>query len=213
LVLIIITASVLIGFDFIILGLSVFLPALSCLVILAFFQDIKTSKDNQSKDNDTNGKELSNSDDPSKKLLKEIQELTTLVERKTREAEQLSLKLKNRRDVKILQRIAQLQLTLEFSRKMMALGKIDAVNALQEVELEFVSALEEIGIKAFPIEPGTKLRELPSGAFELIKAEPLEQPDLAGTVKQVHQSAIIYQDSEGQIHFLIPAKIDAYKLY
>lgn len=145
-------------------------------------------------------------------LLKEVAELTALVERKTKESEQLAAKLKDRRDTKILQRVAQFHLALEFNRKMMAAGKMDEAKALREVELELEAALEELGIKPYPIEAGMKLRDLPNGAFELLKAEAPETPELAGTVKAVHQSAVTYRDPDGHTHFLIPAKLDARKL-
>lgn len=142
----------------------------------------------------------------------EIQALTKLVAAKTREMEALAAKLKDRRDLKILQRIGQFQHALDFNRKLMLAGKLDAAGAIKEIEAELEAALDELGIAPFTIEIGTKVRDLPEGSFELIDGVKPPSADLAGTVCKVRQRALVYKDAAGLTHFLIPAKIDAYKL-
>jgi hypothetical protein len=145
-------------------------------------------------------------------LRKEVLELTALVDVKTREVEQLVAKLKDRRDIRMLQRIAQLQHALDFNRLMLSKGKMDAARGLQELEIELESALGALGIVVHAIEVGAKVRELADGSFELVGADAAPSPELGGTVKAVRQVALAYTDNEGNRHFLIPAKIEAYKL-
>lgn len=145
-------------------------------------------------------------------LSREIEALTKLVAAKTREAEALAAKLKDRQDLKILQRVAQFQHALDFNRELMVSGKLDAMAAVKEIEAELEAALDELGIAPFPIEVGANIRKLPEGSFELIDSCSPPSPALAGTVSKVRQRALTYKDSTGQAHFLIPAKIDAYKL-
>jgi hypothetical protein len=145
-------------------------------------------------------------------LGKEVLELTALVDVKTREVEQLAAKLKDRRDIRMLQRVAQLQHALDFNRLMLSRGKIDATRGLQELEIELASALDALGILVHNIEVGSTVRDLPDGSFELVGADPAPSSELAGTVKAVRQVALVYNDPEGKRHFLIPAKIEAYKL-
>jgi hypothetical protein len=146
------------------------------------------------------------------KLREERDALARLANDKSREAESLAARLKDRRDIKILQRVAQFQHVLEFNRLMMNSGKIAPDAALREFEFELESSMDTLGIKVHPIDVGAKVRDLPNGSFELINGEPPSSPELAGTVKAVRQSALTYTDPEGNTHFLIPAKIDAYKL-
>ena len=146
------------------------------------------------------------------RLSEENDALAKLANSKSREAEILSAKLRDRRDIRILQRVAQFQHVLEFNRLMMGTGKIAADEALREFELELESAMDSLGVKVHPIEVGSKVRDLPNGSFELISGELPSTPEQAGTVKAVRQSALTYTDPEGKTHFLIPAKIDAFKL-
>lgn len=131
---------------------------------------------------------------------------------KSNQVDSLSAKLKDRKDLRILQRIAQFQHTLEFNRFMLSNGKMDLATALEEIERELESTLYDLGIKTYSIKVGMLVRDLPSNSFELLNALSPSSPELSGTVKTVRQSALTYTDNEGKMHFIIPAKIDAYKL-
>lgn len=113
---------------------------------------------------------------------------------------------------RILARLASIRETAEFTRRIVANGKLDEKEAFNQLTMEIEDAFNDLGLEILQISPGTKVSELPASGFTAISAEEASNPTLAGTVKESLCDAIYIKDGEGRRAFVAPAKLKLYKL-
>ena len=112
-----------------------------------------------------------------------------------------------------LSRVCSAYETANFIRKSISAKKMSNQDSVQELLIEIDSMFNDVGLQIFTIEMGEKISKLPYGSFEILGAAEIpESPNSAGTVKEAISSAVYVTDSNGQPHFIAPAKIRAYKL-
>jgi hypothetical protein len=112
-----------------------------------------------------------------------------------------------------LSRVCSAYETANFIRKSISTKKMSNQDSVEELLIEIDSMFNDVGLQIYTIQIGEKISKLPYGSFEILGvAEMPESENSAGTVKEVISSAIYVTDSNGQPHFIAPAKIKAYKL-
>jgi hypothetical protein len=113
---------------------------------------------------------------------------------------------------RILARLASIRETAEFTRRIVANGKLDEKEALNQLTMEIEDAFNDLGLEILQISPEIKISELPAAGFTAVSAEEASDPTLAGTVKESLCDAIYITDGEGRRAFIAPAKLKLYKL-
>ena len=113
---------------------------------------------------------------------------------------------------RILARLASIRETAEFTRRIVANGKLDEKDALNQLTLEIEDAFNDLGLEILQVATGTKISDLPAAGFTVVSAEEASDPILAGTVKESLCDAIYITDGEGRRAFIAPAKLKLYKL-
>lgn len=113
---------------------------------------------------------------------------------------------------RILARLASIRETAEFTRRIVANGKLDEKEAFNQLTMEIEDAFNDLGLEILQISPGIKISELPAAGFTAVSAEEALDPALAGTVKESLCDAIYIKDGEGRRAFIAPAKLKLYKL-
>ena len=112
-----------------------------------------------------------------------------------------------------LSRVCSAYETANFIRKSISTKKMSNQDSVEELLIEIDSMFNDVGLQIYTIQIGEKISKLPYGSFEILGvAEMPESENSAGTVKEVISSAIYVTDSNGQPHFIAPAKIKAYQL-
>jgi hypothetical protein len=112
-----------------------------------------------------------------------------------------------------LSRVCSAYETANFIRKSISTQKMSNQDSVEELLIEIDSMFNDVGLQIYTIQIGEKISKLPYGSFEILGvAEMPESQNSAGTVKEVISSAVYVTDSNGQPHFIAPAKIKAYKL-
>ena len=113
---------------------------------------------------------------------------------------------------RILARLASIRETAEFTRRIVANGKLDEKEALNQLTMEIEDAFNDLGLEILQVATGTKISDLPAAGFTAVSAEEALDPALAGTVKESLCDAIYIKDGEGRRAFIAPAKLKLYKL-
>jgi len=113
---------------------------------------------------------------------------------------------------RILARLASIRETAEFTRRIVANGKLDEKEAFNQLTMEIEDAFNDLGLEILQLSPGIKISELPAAGFTAVSAEEALDPALAGTVKESLCDAIYIKDGEGRRAFIAPAKLKLYKL-
>ena len=113
---------------------------------------------------------------------------------------------------RILARLASIRETAEFTRRIVANGKLDEKEALNQLTMEIEDAFNDLGLEILQVATGTKISDLPAAGFTVVSAEEASDPILAGTVKESLCDAIYITDGEGRRAFIAPAKLKLYKL-
>ena len=108
-------------------------------------------------------------------------------------------------------RLATIQDTASFTLKLVAEGKLNEKDALEQIRMELSSAMGDLGLEEHRIKVGDKINNLPAGSFALVKVDPNPPPGLEGTVKEVLNDGLYAHDGT-KATFLIPSRIHAYKL-
>ena len=113
---------------------------------------------------------------------------------------------------RILARLASIRETAEFTRRIVANGKLDEKEALNQLTMEIEDAFNDLGLEILQVATGTKISDFPAAGFTVVSAEEASDPILAGTVKESLCDAIYITDGEGRRAFIAPAKLKLYKL-
>lgn len=163
------------------------------------FKNIKSNQDN----NINHG---SNQNESTTALSKQL----SLLEKESQKLCEIIIK-KDQKST--LSRVCSAYETANFIRKSISAKKMSNQDSVQELLIEIDSMFNDVGLQIFTIEIGEKISKLPYGSFEILGAAEIpESPNSAGTVKEAISSAVYVTDSNGQPHFIAPAKIRAYKL-
>lgn len=145
-------------------------------------------------------------------LHKAVLELTKQLRLKEREIDLVQAKLSEREFRRSLSRISSINDTLGYILKSVEDKKMSTSDALEHLRLEISSAISDLGIDYYNIIPGTPVSSLPYGSFAIINIYNDAPSGLAGTVKDVINSALCVRDEKNELHFISPSKINVYKL-
>jgi hypothetical protein len=145
-------------------------------------------------------------------LHKAVLELTKQLRLKEKEIDLVQAKLSEREFRRSLSRISSINDTLGYILKSVEDKKMSTAEALEHLRLEISSAISDLGIDYYNIIPGTPISSLPYGSFAIINIYSDAPSGLAGTVKDVINSALCVRDEKNELHFISPSKINVYKL-
>ncbi len=140
-----------------------------------------------------------------------IGELARQLSNREREIVKLQERLAAKENKRLLVRLASIQDTVSFTLKLVAEGKLNEKDALEQIRMELSSAMGDIGLEEHRIKVGDKINNLPAGSFALVKVDPNPPAGLEGTVKEVLNDGLYAHDGT-KATFLIPSRINAYKL-
>jgi hypothetical protein len=141
-----------------------------------------------------------------------VLELTKQLRIKEKEIDLVRAKLSEREFRRSLSRISSINDTLGYILKSVEDKKMSTAEALEHLRLEISSAISDLGIDYYNIIPGTPISSLPYGSFAIINIYNDAPIGLAGTVKDVINSALCVRDEKNELHFISPSKINVYKL-
>jgi hypothetical protein len=141
-----------------------------------------------------------------------VLELTKQLRLKEKEIDLVRAKLSEREFRRSLSRISSINDTLGYILKSVEDKKMSTADALEHLRLEISSAISDLGIDYYNIIPGTPISSLPYGSFAIINIYSDAPIGLAGTVKDVINSALCVRDEKNELHFISPSKINVYKL-
>jgi hypothetical protein len=141
-----------------------------------------------------------------------VLELTKQLRLKEKEIDLVRAKLSEREFRRSLSRISSINDTLGYILKSVEDKKMSTADALEHLRLEISSAISDLGIDYYNIIPGTPISSLPYGSFAIINIYSDAPSGLAGTVKDVINSALCVRDEKNELHFISPSKINVYKL-
>jgi hypothetical protein len=141
-----------------------------------------------------------------------VLELTKQLRIKEKEIDLVRAKLSEREFRRSLSRISSINDTLGYILKSVEDKKMSTAEALEHLRLEISSAISDLGIDYYNIIPGTPISSLPYGSFAVINIYNDAPIGLAGTVKEVINSALCVRDEKNELHFISPSKINVYKL-
>jgi hypothetical protein len=141
-----------------------------------------------------------------------VLELTKQLRLKEKEIDLMQAKLSEREFRRSLSRLSSINDTLGYIIKSVNDRKISESDAIEQLRLEIVSAISDLGIDHFNILPGTSVSSLPYGSFAVINYVDNAPEGCAGTVKDVINSALCVRDEKNELHFISPSKINVYKL-
>jgi hypothetical protein len=144
-------------------------------------------------------------------LEESVGELARQLAGREREIVKLQDRLAAKENKRLLVRLASIQDTASFTLKLVAEGKLNEKDALEQIRMELSSAMGDIGLEEHRIKVGDKINALPAGSFALVKVDPNPPPGLEGTVKEVLNDGLYAHDGT-KATFLIPSRIHAYKL-
>ena len=144
-------------------------------------------------------------------LEESVGELARQLSSREREILKLQERLAAKENRRLLVRMASIQDTASFTFKLVAEGKLNEKDALEQIRMELSSAMGDIGLEEHRIKVGDKINNLPAGSFALVKVDPNPPPGLEGTVKEVLNDGLYAHDGT-KATFLIPSRIHAYKL-
>lgn len=144
-------------------------------------------------------------------LEESVGELARQLSHREREIVKLQERLAAKENKRLLVRLATIQDTASFTLKLVAEGKLNEKDALEQIRMELSSAMGDIGLEEHRIKVGDKINALPAGSFALVKVDPNPPAGLEGTVKEVLNDGLYAHDGT-KATFLIPSRIHAYKL-
>jgi hypothetical protein len=144
-------------------------------------------------------------------LEESVGELARQLSNREREVVKLQDRLAAKENKRLLVRLATIQDTASFTLKLVAAGKLNEKDALEQIRMELSSAMGDLGLEEHRIKVGDKINNLPAGSFALVKVDPNPPPGLEGTVKEVLNDGLYAHDGT-KATFLIPSRIHAYKL-
>jgi hypothetical protein len=144
-------------------------------------------------------------------LEESVGELARQLSNREREVVKLQERLAAKENKRLLVRLATIQDTDSFTLKLVAAGKLNEKDALEQIRMELSSAMGDLGLEEHRIKVGDKINNLPAGSFALVKVDPSPPPGLEGTVKEVLNDGLYAHDGT-KATFLIPSRIHAYKL-
>ncbi len=144
-------------------------------------------------------------------LEESVGELARQLSHREREITKLQERLAAKENKRLLVRLATIQDTASFTLKLVAEGKLNEKDALEQIRMELSSAMGDIGLEEHRIKVGDKINALPAGSFALVKVDPNPPAGLEGTVKEVLNDGLYAHDGT-KATFLIPSRIHAYKL-
>lgn len=144
-------------------------------------------------------------------LEESVGELARQLSNREREIVKLQERLAAKENKRLLVRLATIQDTASFTLKLVAEGKLNEKDALEQIRMELSSAMSDLGLEEHRIKVGDKINNLPAGSFALVKVDPNPPPGLEGTVKEVLNDGLYAHDGT-KATFLIPSRIHAYKL-
>jgi hypothetical protein len=144
-------------------------------------------------------------------LEESVGELARQLSNREREVVKLQERLAAKENKRLLVRLATIQDTASFTLKLVAEGKLNEKDALEQIRMELSSAMGDLGLEEHRIKVGDKINNLPAGSFALVKVDPNPPPGLEGTVKEVLNDGLYAHDGT-KATFLIPSRIHAYKL-
>jgi hypothetical protein len=144
-------------------------------------------------------------------LEESVGELARQLAGREREIVKLQERLAAKENKRLLVRLASIQDTASFTLKLVAEGKLNEKDALEQIRMELSSAMGDIGLEEHRLKVGDKINALPAGSFALVKVDPNPPAGLEGTVKEVLNDGLYAHDGT-KATFLIPSRIHAYKL-
>jgi len=144
-------------------------------------------------------------------LEESVGELARQLSQREREIVKLQERLAAKENKRLLVRLATIQDTASFTLKLVAEGKLNEKDALEQIRMELSSAMGDLGLEEHRIRVGDKINALPAGSFALVKIDPNPPAGLEGTVKEVLNDGLYAHDGT-KATFLIPSRIHAYKL-
>jgi hypothetical protein len=144
-------------------------------------------------------------------LEESVGELARQLSQREREIVKLQERLAAKENKRLLVRLASIQDTASFTLRLVAEGKLNEKDALEQIRMELSSAMGDIGLEEHRIKVGDKINALPAGSFALVKVDPNPPAGLEGTVKEVLNDGLYAHDGT-KATFLIPSRIHAYKL-
>ena len=144
-------------------------------------------------------------------LEESVGELARQLSNREREVVKLQDRLAAKENKRLLVRLATIQDTASLTLKLVAEGKLNEKDALEQIRMELSSAMGDLGLEEHRIKVGDKINNLPAGSFALVKVDPNPPPGLEGTVKEVLNDGLYAHDGT-KATFLIPSRIHAYKL-
>lgn len=144
-------------------------------------------------------------------LEESVGELARQLSNREREVVKLQERLAAKENKRLLVRLATIQDTASFTLRLVAEGKLNEKDALEQIRMEISSAMGDLGLEEHRIKVGDKINNLPAGSFALVKVDPNPPPGLEGTVKEVLNDGLYAHDGT-KATFLIPSRIHAYKL-
>jgi len=144
-------------------------------------------------------------------LEESVGELARQLSQREREIVKLQERLAAKENKRLLVRLATIQDTASFTLKLVAEGKLNEKDALEQIRMELSSAMGDLGLEEHRIKVGDKINALPAGSFALVKVDPNPPAGLEGTVKEVLNDGLYAHDGT-KATFLIPSRIHAYKL-
>jgi len=142
----------------------------------------------------------------------EILKLTKELRRKEVELDNVQARLTEREFRRSLSRLASIFETQNFVLKLLDQNKLSQSDAIEQLRLEINSSISDVGLEFFNITPGTSIATLPPGSFVILNSTGEAPTGMAGTVKDVYNPAIYAKDENDKLHFILPSKINAYKL-
>lgn len=144
-------------------------------------------------------------------LEESVGELARQLSNREREVTKLQERLAAKENKRLLVRLASIQDTASFTLKLVAEGKLNERDALEQIRMELSSAMGDLGLEEHRIKVGDRINALPAGSFALVKVDPNPPEGLEGTVKEVLNDGLYAHDGT-KATFLIPSRIHAYKL-
>ncbi len=144
-------------------------------------------------------------------LEESVGELARQLSSREREIVKLQERLAAKENKRLLMRLATIQDTASFTLRLVAEGKLNEKDALEQIRMELSSAMGDLGLEEHRLKVGDKINSLPAGSFALVKVDPNPPAGLEGTVKEILNDGLYAHDGT-KATFLIPSRIHAYKL-
>jgi hypothetical protein len=127
---------------------------------------------------------------------------------------QIDLLAKNVNMANIQRNLVRLTQILEVARSLKArvtAGKSDAKESFDFLVDDMDSALADQGVEAMEIAIGTKVADLPAGAFAAISVVDAPEDSLRGTVKEVRSRCYFIAEEGKKPRYIAPAKVILYR--